>query len=135
MARLWFWPVWLIHLRTPQYLLALLVPTSINRSIHAMSAIPTIPVPIATIIKAKRVAGGSVEGVIRRDLKVEIANLILIVHSSTAHSHSQPRSLLSLRFVDKGGPVWKVFVVVHTRDSFKQCLGEFDATLLGRAIV
>lgn len=100
-----------------------------------MSAISTVPVPVTAVVETEGITVGCVEGVIGRNLKVKVTDLVLVIHSTTTHGHSQARRLLPLRLVDKGGPVLEVLAVIHPRDSFKQGLGEFDTTLFGRAIV
>lgn len=47
-------------------------------------AVTAISIPVATIVEAEGIARGDVKGVIGRDLKIKIADLILVVNSTTA---------------------------------------------------
>ena len=100
--------------------MTLLVPTTINGSVAAISAISTIAIPVAA--EAEGIGSGCVKGMIRWDLEVKVTDLVLVIDPAATHSHSQSRSLLPLRLVDKGRPILEVFVIIHARNALQQGL-------------
>jgi uncharacterized protein YqgC (DUF456 family) len=74
-----------MHLDT-LFIVAIVVGIPLSTIVAPLTAtVTTISIPTSTIVEAERIAAGSIAGMIRRNLKIEIAYLILVTHSSSTH--------------------------------------------------
>lgn len=64
-------------------LITLSLPAAFIGAVIAV-AVTAVSIPVATIVEAEGIAWRDVKGVIVRDLKIKIADLILVVYSTAA---------------------------------------------------